>query len=262
MSDSASLLLMGTGGSMGVPMITCNCEVCTSTSSYNKRLRSGALLKIQGKNILIDTSPDLRQQALTHKITQVDGVLYTHAHHDHTAGIDDLRAYHMFHKRSIPCLVSKSTAYELKIRYSYMFEAQPSEIQLLPRVEFQLLPDDRGEVKFLGIPFKYATYSQIGMPVTGYRVGKMAYITDIRDFPSTLIQDLQGLDVLVLSALRFTPSHMHFNIDEAIDFAVKTGAKQTWLTHMAHELDYVKTNSYLPPNVRLAYDGLEIKFEI
>ena len=247
---------------MGVPVISCTCDVCRSTSSFNKRLRPGAFLKIGDKRLLIDTSPDLRTQALEHKINSVDGVLYTHAHHDHTAGIDDLRVYYMFNKRSIPCLVSSATAQSIITRYSYMFEAQPSEIQLVPRVEFQILPSDRGNTTFLEIPISYMTYEQLSMPVTGYRVGNLAYITDIRDYPTTIFEDLRNTDILVLSALRFTTSHMHFNIDEAVHFANKIRAKETWLTHLGHELDYVKTNSYLPPNVRLAYDGLEIEFGI
>jgi phosphoribosyl 1,2-cyclic phosphate phosphodiesterase len=248
---------------MGVPILICDCPVCTSSSPYNQRLRPGALLTVKGKKIAIDTSQDFRQQALTHKINHLDGVLYTHAHHDHTAGIDDLRPYHMFYKRSIPCLASAATAKDIMARYSYMFEIQPAETHLEPRVELQILPErDRGDAEFLGIPIKFFTYSQLSMPVTGYRIGNMAFVTDIRDYPSTIFEDLQGLDVLVLSALRFTPSHMHLSIDEAVDFASRTGARHTWLTHLAHELDYDKTNSYLPPNVRLAYDGLEIKLEI
>lgn len=247
---------------MGVPVICCTCEVCTSTSPYNKRLRPSALISVAGKKLLIDTSPDLREQALKYKINHLDGVLFTHAHHDHTAGLDELRVYYLFHRRSISCLLSPATADDIKLRYSYMFETQPSEVQLLPRVELEVLPKARGEIVFQEVPIRYLSYEQLGMQVTGYRIGSLSYITDIKVYPDSIYEDLKGTETLILSALRHTTSHMHFNVDDAVEFARKIGAKQTWLTHLAHELDYFKTNSYLPSNVRLAYDGLEIEFNM
>lgn len=255
-----TLLFLGTGGSMGVPVIGCGCEVCRSDSPYNKRLRSSVLLSIHHKKILIDAAPDLREQALKHHITQLDGVILTHSHHDHTAGIDDLRVYYLSSQLSVPCLLSEETAKDIRNRFDYMFKVQPSEDS--PRLQLQILPGDRGEMEFLGIPLKYMSYEQLNMKVAGLRFGKLAYITDIKKFPATLYDDLKGVETLIVSALRYTPSHMHFNIDEAVDFAIKVGAKNTWLTHLAHELDYFKANTYLPPNVRMAYDGLQINFEM
>lgn len=247
---------------MGVPVIGCPCEVCNSDSPYNKRLRTSALLKIEDKKFLIDAGPDLRQQALKFKINKIDGVIFTHAHQDHTGGIDELRVYYMLYKQSVPCLMSKETYEDIRARFGYMFEVQPLEIKLLPRLAIEFLEDNKGITEFQGIPVQYMSYEQIGMKVTGYRFGKFAYVTDIRKYDEKIFEDLKGVEILVLSALRYTPSHMHFTVDEAVEFAQKVGAKETWLTHLAHELDYEKTNSYLPPNIRLAYDGLDIQFEI
>ncbi len=262
MIKTASLLFLGTGGSMGVPVIGCSCEVCRSDSLYNNRLRPSALLRVDGKKFIFDTGPDFRQQALKYNINKIDGVIYTHAHNDHTAGIDELRVYYMLYRESVPCLMSKETYQDIRTRFGYMFEVQPFEHQLLPRLTIEVLPNDRGQTKFLGVPLQYLSYEQTGMKVTGYRFGKFAYVTDIKNYKNTIFEDLEGVEVMVLSALRFTPSHMHFTIDEAIEFTKKVGAKQTWLTHLAHELEYEKTNSYLPPNIRLAYDGLDLQFEI
>jgi len=254
------LLFLGTGSSVGVPVIACNCETCRSPKAANKRLRSSVLLKIDAKTFLIDASPDLRQQALKFKIEKIDGVLFTHAHYDHTAGIDDLRVYHFINKKPLPCLASETTAADLKARYYYMFKEQPKEVINTSRLHLQLLNDERGRVDFVGEDVSYFTYMQLGMKVNGFRFGNFAYVTDIKEYPETIFEDLKGVEILVLSALRFTPSHMHLTVDEAVDFANKVGAKHTWLTHLAHELEYEKTNYYLPSAVRLAYDGLELNF--
>lgn len=254
------LLFLGTGSSIGVPVIACRCETCTSANPFNKRLRSSVLLKIDQTTLLIDAAPDLRQQALKFKIEKIDGVLFTHAHHDHTAGIDDLRTFHFINKKPLPCLASEVTAADLKMRYYYMFKEQPKEVIHASRLAVQLLKDERGQVEFIGEMISYFTYLQLGMKVNGFRVGDLAYVTDIKEYPETIFEDLKGVQTLILSALRFTPSHMHLTVDEAIDFAKKVGAKRTWLTHIAHELEHEKTNNYLPSDIRLAYDGLEIDF--
>ncbi len=259
MRKAASLLFLGTGGSMGIPMIGCTCHVCTSTNPYNQRLRPSALLTHQEKKILIDCSPDYRFQALRYGIVSLDGVIFTHGHNDHTAGIDELRVYRIRSKQAIPCLLSNETAEELKQRFKYIF--MPHGDKLISKFDLQILPAERGQVEFLQFPIQYFSYKQSDMKVTGFRFGSLAFVTDIRDYPNTIFEDLQGVDTLVLSALRMTPSHLHFSLDEAVDFATKVGAKQTWLTHLAHEVDHEKGNAYLPEKVRLAYDGLELPFD-
>jgi phosphoribosyl 1,2-cyclic phosphate phosphodiesterase len=256
----SSLLFLGTGASLGVPMIGCNCEVCTSKSPFNKRLRSSALIKWGEKRLLIDSGPDFRQQALLHNIKTLDGVLYTHAHQDHVAGIDDLRIYFFKNQAPLPCLGSKETADDIKNRFHFMFEGKSHE-KNTPRLRFEELEGEEGYGEFLDIPFGYCTYVQLGMKVTGFRFGDIAYLTDLQEPEERLIPFLEGVDTLVLSALRHTPSHMHLTIDQAVDFARKAQVKKTFLTHVSHDLDYYKTNSVLPPEVRLAYDGLEILFK-
>lgn len=251
-------LFIGTGASLGVPVIGCTCSVCQSTNLKNKRTRSSLLLTTHGKKLLIDAGPDLRCQALTYSIDHLDGVLFTHAHHDHTAGMDDLRIYNFRNKAAVPCLVSAETAEDLKKRFYYMFGETP---EIKERVELDVLPDDDGNYVFQGVPLRYFTYEQVGMKVLGFRFGNMAYVTDIKTYPDSLLDELKSLDILVLSALRFGPSHMHFTVDDAVAFVKKIAPKKTYLTHIAHELDHEKTNDYLQDGIELAYDGLEFTYD-
>jgi len=218
--------------------------------SENKRMRPSALLKWEGQVFLIDAGPDLRNQGLKWGIDHVDGVLLTHAHHDHTAGLDDLRIYNFRNKAPLPLLASNATADEVELRFHYMFSQQ--------RLEFQRLSHEKGEVEFLGVPIRYFSYVQTGMPITGYRLGNFAYVTDIKEYDPSIFEELKGVEVLVLSALRDDPSPMHLTLNDAVEFATKVRAQQTYLTHIAHEIDHSKGNERLPENIRLAYDGLEI----
>lgn len=258
----ARLLFLGSGGSMGVPVIGCQCAVCQSDSPLNKRLRPSVLIESDGKSLLIDSGPDFRQQALHYQIERLDGVIITHAHHDHTGGLDDLRVYYMWSKKSIPMLCSQSTFDELMTRYSYIFSPNPYEYKLTSRLAVQILPGERGDVNFLGFQFRFVTYVQAGMAVNGFRFGNLAFISDIREYPESIYEDLKGIDYLVISALRHQPSPLHFSIEESIAFADKIGVKKVWLTHLAHEVDYESTQSLLPSNAYLAYDGLSIEFDM
>ncbi|ADI38592.1 putative metal-dependent hydrolase, beta- lactamase superfamily I [Waddlia chondrophila WSU 86-1044] len=245
---------------MGVPIIGCRCPVCLSKDEKNKRTRPSAFLKAKGKAIVIDAGPDFRTQALREEISHIDGVIFTHAHHDHTAGLDDLRVFTIRRSNPIPCLLSEKTANDLKRRYDYIFR-EGGESKLVSKVELQILEEERGETHFLDISFRYLSYIQSGMLVNGFKVGNLAFITDIKNFSETIYDDLQGTKVLVVSALRHGPSHMHLTVEEALAFSRKVGAEQTWLTHIAHELDHEQTNRSLPSNVQLAYDGLTISFQ-
>jgi phosphoribosyl 1,2-cyclic phosphate phosphodiesterase len=253
-------LFLGTGGSMGIPVIGCHCAVCRSESPCNQRLRPSGLLTIANKKILIDCGPDFRLQAIQRHINHLDGLIITHSHHDHIAGIDELRAYLMQHKTPLPCLLSQETATDIKIRYPYIFREKSTACTLVSRLDFQILEHTDGETCFQGVRIRYISYEQLGMQVNGFRIGNFAYVSDIRHYSDTIFPVLDGVETLVLSALRHTQSMAHFNIEEAIQFANRVGAKQTWLTHIAHDLEHEETNACLPHNIRMAYDGLELNF--
>ena len=259
--NPATFTFLGSGGSMGVPVIGCECSVCTSMNPKNKRMRPSGLLSIGEKRFLLDCGPDFHQQALQFKIHALDGIIFTHSHNDHTIGIDELRIYQIRSRKPLPCLLSVETARDLSVRFDYMFNKNPSPHKLVSRFDIQCLESDRGWVDFQGLRIKYCSFLQSGMIVNGYRFGNFAYISDIREYSETIFEDLQDVEILVLSALRYAPSPLHLSIDEAVEFAQRTGSKQTYLTHLAHELEYEQVNSYLPENIRLAYDGLEFSFK-
>ncbi len=246
---------------MGTPVIGCTCAVCKSEELRNMRFRSSILCTINEQRILVDCGPDFKQQALKYDIDQIDGLIFTHAHNDHTAGIDELRVICLRSGTPIPCLLSTDTAKDLKIRFNYIFEEKEPYAGLIARFGMQEFERDRGEVVFQGIRIGYVSYRQLGMRVDGLRFGNLAYISDIKDYPDTIFEDLKGVKTLVLSALRFQSTKMHFSVDDAIAFAQKVGAEKTWLMHVSHELDYEKGNAYLPENIQIAYDGLQLDFE-
>lgn len=254
-----TLTFLGTGGSSGVPLVGCSCAVCTSNNPANKRFRPSALLQVDNKKFLIDAGPDFRMQALERGITKLDGVLFTHAHHDHTAGIDDLKPICFKRDTPLPILLSPQTANEIQMRFSYIFTPINPAENTLPRFHIQLLTEDSGEVIFENTKFHYMTYSQPGMSVNGYRFGNMAYLSDIRHYPPSIFTSLKGVEILIVGALRYTHSPFHFTIDEAIDFASQVDPSQVWFTHLSHELEHDQTNANLPSHIRLAYDGLEIE---
>lgn len=243
---------------MGIPVIGCKCPVCTSDCSYNKRLRPSALVMINGKRILIDCGPDFKEQALRYDLDSLDGIIVTHAHHDHTAGFDELRIYSLRNHQPIPCLLSPETLGDLKRRFYYIFDENNPYSSLTAKFQIQLLEGARADILFLGVPISYFSYKQGGMLVNGFRFGDLAYVSDIRDYPETIFEDLKGVKTLVISALRYASTPLHFGVDESIEFSQRVGAQQTWLMHIAHDLDHDKTNAYLPANIRMAYDGLII----
>lgn len=246
---------------MGIPVIGCDCKVCRSTNPKNQRMRPSILLQYQGKSVLVDCGPDFHQQAIKFGIRQLDGLILTHAHNDHIAGIDELRALFMVSKSPSKCLLSDETYADIAKRYDYIINPPPPKQGIKPLVskfEFCKIPADNCSFDFLGVDWKIFSYRQIGMKVNGFRSGGFAYVTDIRDYSDDVFEKLQGLDVLVLSALRFTPSPFHLSVDEAIEFAQKTGAKKTYLNHIAHELEHETAEAYLPENIRCAYDGMEL----
>ncbi len=246
---------------MGVPMVGCKCDVCTSTSPYNQRLRSAGLIVVNERKFLIDAGPDFRTQALKHQIDDLAGVLLTHAHADHIGGVDDLRAYYFLTKKKMPCLLSQETLDELKVRFHYLFRPIKEGKSLTAQIEFQVLSSDFGQVDFEGLPVGYLSYDQGGMKVTGFRIGNFAYVSDIRDYTERVFEILDGVETLVISAHgKTTP--MHLSLEEAIAFAQRTRAKRTYFTHCSHALDYARTNALLPKDFALSYDGLELKIQL
>lgn len=254
----ATLQFLGTGGSMGVPVIGCNCSVCTSSVPQDKRMRSSAVLTVGNKRILIDCGPDFRTQALRFKIDTLDGLILTHSHNDHICGVDDLKIYCVRTKKALPCLLSAETECELQRRFYYLFRPSDAYHGMTTSFDLKTFEDSRGTIEFLGLKVHYFSYLQLGMTVNGLRFGKLAYVTDIKDYDESVFAELKGVETLVVSALRFSTSPMHLTLDDAVDFAKKVGAKHTWFIHCAHELEYNKVNAYLPENMRLAYDGLTI----
>lgn len=258
----AKLLFLGTGGSAGVPIITCKCAVCRSSSPFNKRYRPAALITAGKKQFIIDVGPDFRDQALHYQIDRLDGVLLTHTHYDHIGGLDELRVFYFKHHIRLPTLASIETYDELKHRFHYLFKTEQSDGTLQSQLDFRILDDDFGKTNFEGLALEYVSYIQANMKVTGYKFGDLAYISDIREYANRVIDALQGTNTLILSALRYTPSEVHFSIEEAVEFARKVGAKRTFFTHIAHDLDHDETNRKLPHDIRLAHDGLELTFNL
>lgn len=253
----AHFYFLGTGSSLGVPMIGCECATCRSPHPKNHRLRPSGLVHVGNKKLLIDAGPDFRTQALRMALNRLDGLLLTHAHQDHVAGLDDLRAYVYLQKARLPCLLSHETFMELNQRFAYMFKPDGGSLYL----EFEKLTEDNGSTDFCGITVHYLSYAQSGMKVTGFRIGDFAYVSDIRHYDDRVFHVLQGVKTLVLSALRHSPTIAHFSLEEGIAFSKQAGASQTYFTHIAHELEHEATNQSLPSGFTLAFDGQQITFD-
>jgi len=255
------LTFLGTGTSMGVPTLGCSCAVCASDDPHDKRLRPSVLLRWHERGrervAIIDTGPDFREQALRNGLTRVDAVFYTHSHADHIMGLDDLRPLSFTAYREdgpIPLYVSAETAAVLEHIYDYTFSPQATypnraRVQIHPLAERIAIHG----VEFLRIPIMHGQ-----MEIAGFRFGNAAYLTDVSDIPEQSFALLKGLDHLVLSALRHKPHPTHATVEQALGWARRIGAKQTWLTHIAHELGHKQTNQALPAGVALAYDGLTL----
>lgn len=244
-----TLKLLGTGGSTGVPVVGCKCAVCLSQNKNNKRLRSGGVFRINGKNILMDAGPDIRQQTLLHGIDHVDGIFLSHYHEDHMGGMNDLRGFFFEREmKPIPVYLSENTYDMITVRFGY----------LLDRFEFIKINDHFGSFDFLGETFSYHAYEQGSVPVLGFRYKKAAYLTDIKTYEETIFDFLDGVDSLVVSSLHEDGGHMHFSFEEAEAFAKKAKIKNTYLIHMNHLVEHEHVTKNLIQGMSLATDGMEI----
>lgn len=249
--------LTGTGTSQGVPVIGCTCEVCMSTHPEDKRLRTACVIQTENTVVAIDTGPDFRQQMLRLKPPKVDAVLFTHPHKDHTAGLDDIRPFFFRQKKAMPIYATEAVQEQLKCEYAYAF-VEKNKYPGAPDFHMELLteaPFTVGDIAITPIPVMHGK-----MPVMGFRVGKIAYVTDVNLIPESSLKLLEDLDVLILDALHHTSHHAHFTLEQAIDIAKRLGAKRTFFTHMSHRMGlHHQVNAHLPEGMQLAYDGLEIR---
>ena len=248
---------LGTGTSQGVPVIGCDCEVCHSPSPKNARLRSSLLVSSSGANVVIDTGPDFRQQMLEARVKRLDAVVYTHEHKDHLAGMDDIRPFNYLQQRMMPLYASERVQQALKRDFHYAFD--PNKHGGVPQVELvEVRDDDPFEID--GVRWTPLAVMHGQLPIHGYLMDDLAYITDANHLPDGTLEAIKGVDTLVLNALRPAAHYSHFSLAEALEVAKQVGARQTWFTHISHLMGlHMEVNAQLPAGVTLAYDGLELE---
>ena len=246
---------LGTGTSQGVPVIGCTCEVCRSLDFRDKRLRTSILIEAGEQHFIIDTGPDFRQQMLREQVRRVDAVIFTHAHRDHTAGLDDVRAYNFMQEMEIPVYGTNDVLEQLKIEYAYAFakEYYPG----IPRLKLNAINGEAFEVN--GISFLPLPVMHFRLPVLGFRIGDFSYITDANYIPPETIEKLKGTETLVLNALQREQHVSHFNLSQALEIVETIRPDRTYFTHISHRLGlHADVEKELPDHVSLAFDGLQI----
>lgn len=251
------ITFLGTGTSQGLPVIGCRCRVCESTDVKDKRLRTSALVEVEGKNILIDIGPDFREQMLRSKVRHLDAILITHAHRDHVAGIDDIRPFNYYQQRPMDIYARANATVAIRRDYSYIFEKHiyPG----LPEANLVEVSGDAsfdvGDINIMPIEVMHKD-----LPILGYRIGEFTYITDANYISEHEMEKLKGTKLLVINALRIEPHFSHFSLAEALQVVNYIKPERAYLTHMSHEMGlYGEVSKMLPPNVFFAYDGLEIE---
>jgi phosphoribosyl 1,2-cyclic phosphate phosphodiesterase len=250
------ITFLGTGTSQGVPVIGCNCEVCTSLDFRDKRLRSSIHISINKNSYVIDTGPDFRQQVLRESIANLDAVIFTHAHKDHTAGLDDVRAFNFKQGIDMPVYGTVEVHEQLKREFAYAFnkEYYPG----VPRLELKEIGTEKFEIK--GVEFIPLPVMHMKLPVLGFRIGNFSYITDANYVPDDTLNKLIGTKTLVLNALQIDKHISHFNLEEAIAMVAQINPEKAYFTHISHKLgQHKQIEKRLPENVALAYDGLQIQ---
>jgi phosphoribosyl 1,2-cyclic phosphate phosphodiesterase len=247
------ITFLGTGTSVGVPAVGCDCETCLSDDPRDKRLRTSVLIEHDGKNIIVDASTDFRQQALRVGLKHLEAILFTHSHADHCFGLDDTRPI-MFRHGAIACFASEITWQGLRRIYSYVFE--PAPYPGLPRIVPHRI---EGDFNLLGLDVAPLTVIHGKLPVTAYRVGEFAYVTDCNYIPDETCARLLGVDLLVIDALRFKKHPTHMALDDALDYIKRLKPRRALLTHISHDIKHEDTSGHLPAGVEIAYDGLTME---
>lgn len=250
------ITFLGTGTSHGVPMIGCDCATCASTDPRDTRLRPSIYVETEGAAVLVDAGTDLRQQALRAGIQRVDAIIFTHGHADHILGIDDVRRFNAIKQGAMPCYGDRATLVDIQRVFAYVFDPQTPKGGGLPQLDLVEVngPFTVGDLEVRPVPIFHGQREILGL-----RFGAFAYLTDCNRIPEESFALLERLDVLVLDALRIRPHPTHFSLDEAVDVARHIGARQTYFTHMCHDLPHAATNARLPQGMELAYDGLVLE---
>jgi phosphoribosyl 1,2-cyclic phosphate phosphodiesterase len=243
---------------MGVPTLACHCAVCESKDLHDKRTRPSVLLAYGGHNVVIDTTPDFRFQAIRERIERLDAVLFTHSHADHIMGLDDIRPYNLKQGGAIPVYASAETQAALRRQFAYIFDDTPT-VSSLPGVEMHTI---LGLFELLGLTMIPIEANHGPTSVLGFRFGNAAYLTDFSVVPDSSKKILQGLDDFILDALRYKPHPMHSNVEQSLALVDELKPKRAWFTHICHDLGHQETNAKLPKGVQLAYDGLKFEVQI
>lgn len=247
---------LGTGTSQGVPVIACRCEVCTSVDYRNKRLRSSVLVKTDRFQAVIDTGPDFRQQMLRERVDHLDAALFTHAHKDHTAGLDDIRSFNFLQKTEIPAFGQQNTLDQLKTEFAYVFAEK--KYPGIPRISLNTIDKEPFELK--GVQVTPIEVMHHKLPVLGFRIGGFTYITDANFIEPSEKKKILNSDVLVINALQKAEHISHFTLDEALALIKEVKPQKAYLTHISHKLGlHAEVSKELPENVFLAYDGLKLE---
>jgi phosphoribosyl 1,2-cyclic phosphate phosphodiesterase len=250
------ITVLGSGTSVGVPTIGCHCEVCSSTDPRDNRMRPSILVSYEGHNVLIDTTPDFRTQALRARIDHLDAVIFTHSHADHMMGLDDVRPFNFRQQTQIPIYAAPDTMAAIQRCFPYIFDGVKRESNV-PQLDARLI--DGSPIELYGLEFVPVPILHGKATIYGFRFGDAAYLTDHSDIPPASMEMLRGLDVLFLDALRYKPHPTHSTVEHSTRTAEALKARRTYFTHICHDLGHQRAESLLPESVRLAYDGLELR---
>jgi phosphoribosyl 1,2-cyclic phosphate phosphodiesterase len=243
---------------MGVPTLGCHCAVCESSDPHDKRTRPSVLLSYGGHNVVIDTTPDFRFQAMRAGMDRLDAVIYTHGHADHILGLDDVRPFNIKQRGAVPIYAAADTLGTLQRQFAYIFSEAPPGATI-PLIDLHTIqgPFELFGARFVPIPAMHGT-----QPVLGFRVGNIAYLTDFSQVPESSKEKLRGLDDFILDALRYVFHPTHSTVEQSLGLVAQLKPKRAWFTHICHDLGHAAANAKLPDNVRLAYDGLQLQGEI